>query len=107
MKSEFRKAYEQKFGVVNDWLELYDGKGNTIYRESSDKNWYKYEYDSEGNETYFENSMGYWVKYEYDDKGNVIYRKDSTGDAVFDKRNNLEGKIATIDGKEYKLTGIR
>ena len=107
MKSEFRKAYEQKFGVVEGWLELYDAKGNETYSENSNGLWEKYEYDDKGNETYRENSKGYCVKREYDDEGNVTYRDDSSIGITLDNRNNLEGKIVTIDGKEYQLTKVK
>ena len=127
-KSQLRKEYEARFGVVAGYLRLYDAKGNLtyseestgfwvkyeyddksnlIYSEHSDDYWMKYERDAEGNETYSENSDGFWVKTEYDAKGNQIYRESRSRGITLDKRNNLEGKIATIDGKEYKLTGIR
>ena len=106
MKSEFRKSYEQKFGVVNDWLELYDDKGNRIYIEYSNGWWVKYEYDTQGNVTCTENSDG-WEKYEYDEEGNVTYHESSERGIITDNRNNLEGKIVTIDGKEYQLTKVK
>jgi hypothetical protein len=86
MATDFRKAYEQRFGVQKGWLKLYDAKGNLIYCEDS---------------------SDWWMKCEYDDKGNVIYRESSNGGITLDNRNNLEGKIATIDGKEYQLTRIK
>jgi len=106
MATEFRKAYEQKFGVVAGYLRLYDAKGNLIYLENSGDYWVKYEYDAQGNETYCESSDDFWVKYEYDEEGNEIYRESSIKGITLDKRNNLEGKIVTIDGKEYQLTEI-
>ena len=105
-KSELRKEYEARFGAVEGWLELYDAKGNLTYREESTGFWVKYECDDKGNVTYSENSEDYWVKREYDDKSNLIYRESRSRGISLDKRNNLEGKIATIDGKEYKLTEI-
>jgi YD repeat-containing protein len=127
-KSQLRKEYEARFGVVNDWLGLYDDKGNQIYIEHSNGWWVKYEYDAQGNVTYSENSDGDrvkteydeegnpayieysdgdWVKYEYDEEGNVTYHESSSRGITLDKRNNLEGKIVTIDGKEYQLTKVK
>ena len=106
MKSEFRKAYEQRFGVVNGSLELYDAKGNQIYIEHSDGFWVKYECDSQGNLTYRECSDDGWEKYEYDAKGKLVYREDSERGITIDNRETCEGKIVTIDGKEYQLTEI-
>jgi hypothetical protein len=107
MATDFRKAYEQRFGVQKGWLKLYDAKGNLIYCEDLGDWWMKREYDEEGNVTYREYSTDYWVKTEYDEEGNRIYLEDSERGITLDKRNNLEGKIATIDGKEYQLTGIK
>jgi hypothetical protein len=107
MATDFRKSYEQKFGVVEGWLKLYDEEGNEIYCEGSYGRWVKYEYDDKGNGIYCEFSDGYWWKREYDNEGNEIYHESSSSGISADKRNNLEGKIATIDGKEYQLTGIK
>jgi len=128
MATDFRMAYEQRFGVVEGWLKLYDAKGNVIYCDNSDGSWEKYEYDDQGNVIYCDNSDGSWVKWEYDAQGNEIYCEDSDnrwvkweydaqGNEIYhessssgisvDKRNNLEGKIATIDGKEYQLTKVK
>ena len=106
-KSQLRKEYEARFGVQKGWLRLYDAKGNEIYYENSDGWWEKSEYDAQGNVIYCENSRDRWVKWEYDAQGNEIYCESSEEGIMTDKRNNLEGKIATIDGKEYKLTEIR
>jgi hypothetical protein len=89
MATEFRKAYEKRFGVQKGWLMLYDAKGNLIYCEDRKGGWEKFEYDNKGNETYREGYYGRYVKtvWEYDDEGNVTYRKES------------ERGITTSDGK--------
>jgi len=107
MATEFRKSYERKFGVVEGWLKLYDAEGNLIYCEHCNGKWWKYEYDAKGNQTYREESDSCWEKREYDEEGNPIYKEDSERGITLDKRNNLEGKIATIDGKEYQLTKVK
>ena len=57
----------------------YDGQGNQIYYENSSGDWIKSEYDDQGNRIYLENSNGFWCKREYDDNGNKIYYEDSNG----------------------------
>jgi hypothetical protein len=37
----------------------------------------------------------------------VTYHESSSRGITLDRRNNLEGKIATIDGKEYQLTKVK
>ena len=62
------------------WIKYeYDDDGNQVYREDADGCWVKQEYDTNGNKIYFENSNGDWVKYEYDTNGNKIYSEDSDG----------------------------
>jgi len=88
-------------GVFED-LQLFDSKGNKVYKfitksnggwykhtynsngklliaENSDGVWRKSTYDSNGNDLTYENSDGYWSKYTYDSKGNELTFEDSNG----------------------------
>ena len=86
------------------WKFEYNDKGNEIYREDSDGHWHKREYDDKGNIIYLENSDGHWWKYEYNDNGNEIYRENSDG-LIIDNRPKQD-KIIEIDGIKYKLVKI-
>ena len=72
------RVYNQPVTIQHN--NVYDTKGNQIYYENGDGDWYKYEYDTNGNEIYRENSDGFWVKREYDANGNIIYYETSYGD---------------------------
>ena len=85
-KSELRKEYESRFGVVDGTLRLYDDKGNKIYFEDSKGYWVKYEFDANNNEIYYENSNG------------VIKGKRPCADKVF---------IDEQTGKKFKLTEVK
>ena len=82
-KSELRKEYEARFGVVEGSLRLYDDKGNPIYNETSNGYWAKREFDAEGRRIYFENS-----------KEGVVCDKRTCSDKVF---------IDEQSGKKFKL----
>jgi len=89
-----------------NWYKCeYDSNRTTIYHEDSNKFWYKREYDSNGKLIYFENSNKYWIKYKLDSKGNQIYyetpyRKNRR---VYKYPNPCENKVVEIDGIKYKL----
>ena len=74
------KIYGKDNNIKGGIIEIYDDKGNRIYSEDSDGDWWKYEYDENGKQIYYEHSGGYWEKYEYDGNGNIIYSEDSVGD---------------------------
>ena len=74
LKFKNGKALDVKYPI-----SLKDSRGNEIYYENSDGDWYKKEYDSRGNETYYEDSFGYWSKREYDSRGNETYYENSNG----------------------------
>ena len=87
LKFKNGKALDVKYPI-----SLKDSRGNEIYYENSDGDWYKKEYDSRGNETYYEDSFGYWSKREYDSRGNEIYYEDSEGywsKSEYDSNGNL------------------
>ena len=44
---------------ANEFLEIKDGDGNSIYLEDSNGYWGKSEYDSQGKRIYFESSDGF------------------------------------------------
>ena len=63
------------------WIKYdYDDNGNLIYREDADGYWTKKEYDTNGNLIYYENSNGYWEKREYNSNGNETYYETSIGE---------------------------
>ena len=127
-KSELRKEYEARFGVVDGTLRLYDDKGNKIYFEDSKGYWVKYEFDANNNEIYYENSSSWWVKRQFDANNNNIYCENSGGDWTkqqYDDNNNViygtdnDGLIEDnrtcsdkvfIDeqsGKKFKMTEVK
>ena len=77
----------------------------SIYYETSDGNWEKYEYDSNGNEIYFETSKGDWVKQEFDAKGNKIYFETSDG-KIENNRPATELTLDDIAKKFIPLLGL-
>jgi len=58
-KSKLRQEYEDRMGVVEDYLQLFNAKGKVVYYENSRGFWAKYKYNDEGQEVYFENSDGW------------------------------------------------
>ena len=86
------------FREVKYPIELFDEKGNLIYREYSNGHWAKKEYDSKGNRIYYEDSDGDWVKSEYDKNGNELYYEDSGG-VIEDNRPKVEMSIKEIEEK--------
>jgi YD repeat-containing protein len=94
-------------GAFED-LELFDSKGNRVYKfiTTSDGFWFKYTYDSNGNELTYEDSTGFWHKITYDSKGNQLTYEDSDG--FWNKYTyNSNGKELTYedsDGFWNKLT---
>ncbi len=91
---------------TNGDLIIRDKNGRTIYFESSNGFWRKYEYDSQGNRIYFENSNGFWAKYEYDSKGNEIYWENSGGVIKDNRPKTCEGKIVEFGGEKFKLVKV-
>lgn len=69
-----------KVNFDDEWLEVFDEKGNIIYSEASNGYWVKNEYDEKGNRTYSEDRDGYWVKSVYDDNGDMICYESRDGD---------------------------
>ena len=107
-KSELRKEYESRFGVVEGSLRLYDDKGNEIYCETSKGWWSKGQYDADGNQIYCETSCGLWTKCEYDDDGNKIYYESEKEGVVFDNRSCSDKVfIDEQTGKKFKLTEVK
>ena len=96
-KSKLRQEYEAVFGVVGGRFSLYgvvggrfslyDARGNMIYYELSDVEWFKYQYDAEGNENYIEQSIY-----------GVLLDNRPCSDKVF---------IDEKTGKKFKMTEIK
>ena len=62
------------------WIKYdYDEDGNQIYYENSSGDWNKWEYDANGNTIYCEYSDGFWNKWEYDTNNKLIYSEDTNG----------------------------
>ena len=106
---ELKGTYKVRY--YDTGFEVYNEKGNVIYRENSNGSWSKYEYNEKGNEIYFEDINGFWSESEYDEKGNEIYREnskgywakweyDEKGNEIY--RENSKGKI--IDKRVKELT---
>ena len=65
------------------WIKYeYDDNGNLTYKEDADGYWVKREYNEQGHQIYYEDSNGYWARWEYDTQGNEIYRENSYGDII-------------------------
>lgn len=102
---ELKGTYKVKF--EDDYLKVYDDKGNEIYFENSAGDWSKREYDDNGNETYYENAIGYWSKRENDEKGNRIYFENNYG-IIIDKRPKpikelTVSEVSKLLGYEIKI----
>ena len=67
-------------GAFED-LELFDSKGNRVYKfiAYSNKNWRKFTLDSNGNELTREDSDGFWRKSTLDSNGNQLTHENSYG----------------------------
>jgi|14BtaG_2_1085337.scaffolds.fasta_scaffold32374_3 hypothetical protein len=64
MKTALRKAYEERFGEVEDPFILYDSKGNEIYWENHE-HWCKWERDSKRNMARYKDSDGHFEEYKW------------------------------------------
>jgi len=54
---ELKGTYKVVF--ANEYFEVFDKNGNSIYGENSVGFWIKKEYDEKGNRVYYETSQGY------------------------------------------------
>ena len=104
-KSQLRKEYEARMGVVEGSLQLFNAEGKLVYLELSTGFWVKTEYSAAGPVVYSENSQGLWSKYEYDEGGTQVYREHSNG-TIIDNRPN-KAKIFTDEkGTKYKVVEV-
>jgi len=76
------------------------------YKVKFEDNWLQV-YDEKGNQTYYENRYGHWAKREYDDNGNQIYYEDSY-EVVIDRRPKpikelTVNEISKLLGYEVKI----
>ena len=84
-----------------------DARGNEIYREGSNKYWYKQEFDLNNNQTSFLDSLNYSYKEEFDSNNKRVYYENSRG-MIIDKRPKsipeytIE-ELTQMIGKEFKI----
>jgi YD repeat-containing protein len=114
-------TYEVVIENGREYWRKYDANGNCIHYKDSDDYEYWYEYDSNGNHIHFKDSNGYKKWYEYDSNGNMIHSKsldgeehwyDSNGNEITKEEfarihGSCDGKIVTIEGKNYQLKEIK
>ena len=93
------KLFNQPVTIISDYV--YNEQDNTIYYETSDGFWQKWEYDNQGNKIYYGNSNGYWWKKEYNDQGDIIYFEDSDGAWYKNEYDNQGNLIYFEDGSGY------
>ncbi len=74
-----KQTIAQKLKIKQFPFEIWNKKGNIIYKEFEDNSWARWEYNLQGHQIYYENSKNYWEKKEYDSKGKKIYYEDSEG----------------------------
>jgi len=99
-----KKTIAQELNITQFPFEIWDGKGNLIYKEWEDGEWSRWERDGNREIIYYEDSNGYWEKWERDDKGNQIYYENSEGEIEDNRpKPKAEPMIIEIDGKKYKL----
>jgi hypothetical protein len=101
------------------WRE-YDSDGNEIYYKDSNGYEEWREYDSNGKMIHYKTSNGYEWWREFDSNGKMIHYKNSNGFEAwynsdgnritkeeFDRiHSSCDGKIVTIEGKQYQLTQV-
>lgn len=57
-KSNLRREYEARMGVVEGYLRLFNSKGQAVYCEEPGGHWSRYEYNETDKQHYYENSSG-------------------------------------------------
>ena len=76
------KIFNQPVYYIEPMSGVYNKDKVSIYSETSNGYWIKYDYDNDGNQLYREDADGCWVKQEYDKQGNKIYYEDSSGTVI-------------------------
>ena len=83
-KSQLRKEYEARMGVVEGNLQLFDAVGERVY---------------------YENFTGYWARREYNEAGKEVYFESSSG-GLRDNRPPKAKIVTDQDGKQYELVEL-
>ena len=83
-KSQLRKEYEARMGVVEGDLQLFDAVGERVY---------------------YENFTGYWARREYNEAGKEVYFESSSG-GLRDNRPPKAKIVTDQDGKQYELVEL-
>ena len=106
-KSNLRREYEARMGVVEGHLRLFNAQGQEVYREESGGFgfWILHKYNDEGKQVYYENSRGGWAKYKYNDEGRKVYYENSQG-TVTDNRLKEVKLVTDENGTQYKLVEV-
>ena len=103
-KSNLRREYEARMGVVEGHLRLFNSKGQAVYCEEPSGHWSKYEYNEAGKDVYYENATGCWSRYWYQD-GKEVYYESSSG-VIRDNRPPKAKLVTDENGTQYKLVEI-
>jgi len=77
-----KQTIAQELNITQFPFEIWDGKGNLIYKEWEDGFWRRMEYNSRGQQIYYDNKDNLWEKREYDDKGVETYYENSYGQII-------------------------
>jgi len=77
-----KQTIAQQLGITQFPFEIWDGKGNLIYKEWEDGFWRRMEYNSRGQQIYYDDKDNLWEKREYDDKGVETYYENSYGQII-------------------------
>ena len=77
-----RKALEYLAQILNhdlerEELELYDERGNKVFKAWGSTSWCVYKYDANNNQIYREFSNGNWIKSKYNSNNKKEYYKTS------------------------------
>jgi hypothetical protein len=105
-KSNLRKEYEARMGVVEGSLQLFNAEGKLVYLELSTGFWVKTEYSAAGPVVYSENSAGGWEKFKYNEAGTRVYFESSSGMVIDDRPIYIATIVADQDGKHYELLEV-
>ena len=105
-KSNLRKEYEARMGVVEGSLCLYNERGEGVYYEYANGDWSMSEYNERvWTGAYYEYANGSWSRYEYNKAGKEVYYESSSG-IIRDNRPPKAKTFKEENGIQYKLVEI-